>query len=138
MLQAVAFGVPHRLLGEAVAAAVVTAPGSVVSDQELRRHVAALLVPFKVPQQIVFVNEIPKGPTGKLQRIGLAERLADLLHREFVPPANELENMIAGIWQPLLGVAAVGRHDDFFVLGGDSLLEMKRNFDGYIEQIRSF
>ena len=122
VLQAVAFAVPHRLLGEAVAAAVVPVEGSALSEQELRRHVAERLVPFKVPQQIVFVKEIPKGPTGKLQRIGLAERLADQLHREYVPPANEREVMIAGIWQALLGVAAVGRQDDFFVLGGDSLL----------------
>jgi acyl-CoA synthetase (AMP-forming)/AMP-acid ligase II len=47
-----------------------------VSDRELRAHMSQRLAPFKVPKVFVFVDEIPKGPTGKLQRIGLAEKLA--------------------------------------------------------------
>jgi acyl-CoA synthetase (AMP-forming)/AMP-acid ligase II len=74
--QALAFAVPHDKLGEEVGAAVVLHPGVTVSDRELRAHMSQRLAPFKVPKVFVFVDEIPKGPTGKLQRIGLAEKLA--------------------------------------------------------------
>jgi acyl-CoA synthetase (AMP-forming)/AMP-acid ligase II len=74
--QAVAFGVPHRWLGEAVAAAVVLQEGSSsVSEADLRAFAAQFLVSSRVPSRIVIVPEIPKGPTGKLQRVGLAEEL---------------------------------------------------------------
>ena len=73
--QAVAFAMPHDKLGEEVAAAVVPADGVTVTDAELRDHVSRSLAAFKVPRRIVFCDELPKGPTGKLQRIGLAQRL---------------------------------------------------------------
>jgi acyl-CoA synthetase (AMP-forming)/AMP-acid ligase II len=73
--QAVAFAMPHDKLGEDVAAAVVLVDGSDVSEGDIRAFARKYLVDFKVPRKVVFVDEIPKGPTGKLQRIGLAERL---------------------------------------------------------------
>ena len=77
--QAVAFAIPHPKLGEEVGAAVVLRedpgePGK-IGERELRAHVSAHLAAFKVPRRILFLPEIPKGPTGKVQRIGLAERL---------------------------------------------------------------
>jgi acyl-CoA synthetase (AMP-forming)/AMP-acid ligase II len=73
--QVVTFAVPHAMLGEEVAAAVVLRDGEAASDQELREFVAARVAPFKVPRKILILREIPKGPTGKLQRIGLADKL---------------------------------------------------------------
>ena len=76
--QAVTFSVPHPQLGEEVAAAVVLEPGSntdEITAAELRRHVGESLAAFKVPRQVLILDELPKGPTGKLQRIGLATRL---------------------------------------------------------------
>ena len=73
--QCVAFALPHDLLGEEVAAAVVLAAGAELSERAARAFVAQELADFKVPRRVVFLDEIPKGPTGKLQRIGLAERL---------------------------------------------------------------
>ena len=73
--QAVTFARPHPKLGEEVAAAVVAADGASVDERELRRFVAESLAAFKVPRRILVLDELPKGPTGKLQRIGLAERL---------------------------------------------------------------
>lgn len=73
--QCVTFAMPHAKLGEEIAACVVVRAGARVSDQELRDFAAARLAQFKVPRKIVFVDEIPKGATGKLQRIGLAEKL---------------------------------------------------------------
>ena len=73
--QAVTFALPHPRLGEEVAAAVVAADGARVDERELRRFVSQSLAAFKVPRRVLVLDELPKGPTGKLQRIGLAERL---------------------------------------------------------------
>ncbi|MDA8290185.1 MAG: AMP-binding protein [Actinomycetota bacterium] len=73
--EAVTFAIPHGALGEEVGAAVVLADGAHATESELRDHVRARLAAFKVPRRIVLVREIPKGPTGKVQRIGLAGRL---------------------------------------------------------------
>jgi acyl-CoA synthetase (AMP-forming)/AMP-acid ligase II len=73
--QCVTFGVGHAMLGEDVAAAVVLREGASVSEGELRRFAAERLADFKVPRTILILPEIPMGPTGKLQRIGLARRL---------------------------------------------------------------
>ena len=73
--QALAFAMPHDKLGEEVAAAVVLRDGESATERELRDFVAGRLADFKVPRRIVVLAEIPKGPTGKLQRIGLAQRL---------------------------------------------------------------
>ncbi len=73
--QAVTFAMPHRSLGEEVAAAVVLREGAESGQDEIRRFAAARLAAFKVPRRVVVLEEIPKGATGKLQRIGLAEKL---------------------------------------------------------------
>ncbi len=73
--QAVTFAIPHAKLGEEVGAAVVLREGMELTERELRDFAAASLADFKVPRRIVFLPEIPKGATGKLQRIGLAEKL---------------------------------------------------------------
>ena len=73
--QIVTFAMPHDKLGEEVAAAVVLREGQQATEQEIRDFAAGRLADFKVPRKILFLDEIPKGATGKLQRIGLAEKL---------------------------------------------------------------
>jgi acyl-CoA synthetase (AMP-forming)/AMP-acid ligase II len=73
--QVVTFAVPHAKLGEDVAAAVVLREGAGATEKELREFAGTRLAPFKVPRTILFLDEIPKGATGKLQRIGLAQKL---------------------------------------------------------------
>ena len=73
--QALTFSIPHPMLGEEVGAAVVLREGMEVSERELRDFAAKHLADFKVPRKVVFLPEIPKGATGKLMRIGLAEKL---------------------------------------------------------------
>jgi acyl-CoA synthetase (AMP-forming)/AMP-acid ligase II/acyl carrier protein len=119
--QAVAFAVPHPTLGEDVAVAVVLRQGMTVTRREIRDFAFAHLADFKVPSQVVLVDEVPKGPTGKLQRLGLAGILAPRLEAEFVAPMHPLEATLARIWAAVLGVQRVGIHDNFFALGGDSL-----------------
>jgi acyl-CoA synthetase (AMP-forming)/AMP-acid ligase II len=73
--QVLCFAIPHAKLGEEVGAAVVLREGHELSERELRDFAAKSLADFKVPRKVVFVPEIPKGATGKLMRIGLAEKL---------------------------------------------------------------
>ena len=73
--RAVTFALPDPRLGEEVAAAIVLADGAEISERDLRDMAACRLAAFKVPRRIVFVDEIPKGATGKLQGIGLAKKL---------------------------------------------------------------
>ena len=73
--QVVTFAMPHPKLGEEVAAAAVLRDGMSLSEPDLKAFAAERLADFKVPRRILFLAEIPKGATGKLQRIGLAEKL---------------------------------------------------------------
>ena len=73
--QVITFAMPHDKLGEDVAAAVVLREGTSATEKELRGFVGQRLADFKVPRKILFLDEIPKGATGKLQRIGLAAKL---------------------------------------------------------------
>jgi acyl-CoA synthetase (AMP-forming)/AMP-acid ligase II len=73
--QVVTFAMPHEKLGEDVAAAVVLKEGATVTERELQKFIAQRLADMKVPRRILFMEEIPKGATGKLQRIGLAQKL---------------------------------------------------------------
>lgn len=75
VLQVVTFGIPHDKLGEEVGAVVVLREGMSVTEIELRAFVAERVAEFKVPRKLLFMDEIPKGATGKLQRIGLAAKL---------------------------------------------------------------
>lgn len=73
--QVVTFAMPHKSLGEDVAAAVVLREGESADEQDIRAFASEHLAAFKVPRKVLFLDEIPKGATGKLQRIGLAAKL---------------------------------------------------------------
>jgi acyl-CoA synthetase (AMP-forming)/AMP-acid ligase II len=73
--QVVTFAVPHAKLGEDVAAAIVLRENAEADEKSIRAFASERLADMKVPRKIVFLEEIPKGATGKLQRIGLAEKL---------------------------------------------------------------
>ena len=73
--QIVVFAVPHAKLGEEVAAAVVLREGQTATAREIRDFAAGRMADFKVPRHVIILDEIPKGATGKVQRIGLAEKL---------------------------------------------------------------
>jgi len=73
--QVVCFAVPHAKLGEDIAAAAVLTEGSGIQEKDIRAFAAERLADFKVPRSVVIMDEIPKGATGKIQRIGMAEKL---------------------------------------------------------------
>ncbi|MGA2649068.1 MAG: amino acid adenylation domain-containing protein [Terracidiphilus sp.] len=128
--QALGFALPDVALGERVAAAVVLKAGASVTELELCEHAAGSLADFKVPERIIFVTELPKGPTGKPQRIGLAEKLGlsglaepPIAHNtEYCAPRNDIETRLAEMWRAALKLERTGIHDNFFDAGGDSIL----------------
>jgi acyl-CoA synthetase (AMP-forming)/AMP-acid ligase II/2-methylisocitrate lyase-like PEP mutase family enzyme len=124
--QAIAFAMPDSRVGEEVGAAVVLRTGQAVTEIELQRFAARRLTDFKVPRRIVFLAEIPKGPTGKPHRVGLAGKLgikAETNRSEapFVAPRTKTEETLAELWREVLRISPVGVHDHFFRKGGDSL-----------------
>jgi len=131
--EAVVFAVPDWRLGEEVAAAVVLRHSSPTAANDIREFASRRLSDFKLPRQLVFLPEIPKGPTGKLQRVGLAAKFGLSATprggpREGVPiheTRTQLEDVFATMWARIIGVEQVGLNDNFFEIGGDSLAAME-------------
>ena len=133
--QAVAFAIPHPQLGEEVGVAVVLKEGKTVTEEALQTFVSESLAEFKVPRRVVFVETIPKGATGKLQRIGLADKLGvsflanqpekTEFAEESSTEATSLESVIARIWAEILNLENVRITDNFYALGGQSLEAVK-------------
>ena len=125
--QAICFGIPHPILGEEVAAAVVAKPGEAIDVKAIRTFVATRLAYFKVPRQIREVDRIPTGATGKLQRRGLAEALGiiaevPVISGDRTPPRTPVEEIVASVWRDTLRRDVPGIRENFFALGGDSIL----------------
>ena len=133
MAQAVAFAVPHTRLGEDIAAAVVLHQHAVATEQDIRLFTARRLADSKVPRRVYIVEELPRTPIGKLQRVGLIERLGLMASGPGQPamgigdtaPRTPTEEALSGLWAQVFGLSRVGVHDDFFLMGGDSLLAMQ-------------
>jgi oxalate---CoA ligase len=126
---ATAFPIPHPTLGAEAAAAVVLNVGAALDEKRLTDFLRQHLAGFKVPRRILFVDDIPKGPTGKIQRHALAAAFgldAPAAQVSTTAPddgrsATPLERKLQRIWAKTLKQPHVGLHDDFFLLGGDSL-----------------
>ncbi|MEY9910141.1 amino acid adenylation domain-containing protein/non-ribosomal peptide synthase protein (TIGR01720 family) [Catenulispora sp. MAP12-49] len=111
-----------------LAAHLVAADGAEVpSATELRAHLAADLPDYMVPAAFVAVPELPLTANGKVDRRRLpapdwAAGSGDAAYRA---PGTETETVLAAIWADLLGVDRVGADDNFFMLGGDSILSIQ-------------
>ena len=130
--EAVVFPVPDSHLGEDIAALVVLKAKDSINEHGLKSFVADRVADYKVPRQIHFVDRIPITPGGKVRRIDLAALLGldrpdagpKSLNRptEFIEPRTPTERTLAHIWRQVLHVERIGLHDDFLMLGGDSIL----------------
>lgn len=125
VLEAAVLGVPHEVLGQQVAAAVVVSDP--VDAPQLRAFVRSRLAEHKTPYRIVFVDRLPRTPSGKVRKRDLTRTLAPAVgtfdgdRPPFAAPTTPTEHAIAAIWTDVLGVAEIGIHDDFFERGGQSL-----------------
>jgi acyl carrier protein len=120
--------VHENVLGEKrlVAYLVASDPANPPSVDALREHLKGSLPGYMVPSAFVTLQKMPLTPNGKLNRKALpAPELRACTSRQYEAPHGKVEEILAGIWQRLLGVERVDRQENFFELGGDSLTAMR-------------
>nr|WP_218007388.1 non-ribosomal peptide synthetase [Nocardia otitidiscaviarum] len=116
----VTVGRPDQRGHTVLASYVVLAEASTVGEADLREHAARGLAPYMVPSAIVILDALPLTPAGKLDRRALPE--PQFRARAFRTPATPLEELVAAVFADVLGLPPVGADDDFFELGGNSLI----------------
>ena len=102
----------------------------------LRDHLSESLPDYMVPAAFVKLDEMPLTPNGKINRRALPDPDMSLMGGEYVAPRNEIEEKLAEIWCDILKLEKIGIHDDFFSMGGDSIISIQlvskaRNSDIY-------
>ena len=145
VLEAAAVGVPDRYVGEDLVAFVVLRDGMNCDERDLLSFCECRLGHFKTPTRIHFIKDLPKGPSGKVQRLKLQEKVAQYAafepgyyHGETagrgdgedsrvgsVVPSSPIEQIIAETWAKLLTQSTMDVHTNFFSLGGHSLLAIQ-------------
>jgi amino acid adenylation domain-containing protein len=101
--------------------------------EQLSAHLAEWLPEYMMPSSIVVLEELPRTPSGKIDRLALPDPdLAAAQSSEYVAPRTPVEQAVAEIWAQVLGLPKVGVEDDFFALGGHSLLATQ-----VVAQVRS-
>ncbi len=112
---------------DAYARAELPADGAVLTPASLRKYLQARLPQYMIPSAFVLMDKLPLTANGKVDRQALPavsfERTQPA--REVAPPLTGTERAVAAIWTELLKVETIGRDDDFFDLGGDSLLAIR-------------
>ncbi|MGW2420912.1 non-ribosomal peptide synthetase [Streptomyces sp. NPDC001709] len=114
--------VPYGTADELRLAGYVT--GSGVSEADVRAFAVDRLPPHMVPSAIVVLDALPLTPNGKIDRAALPAPVAERTDHQVAPGAG-LEEQVAAVWAATLGLASVGVHDNFFDIGGTSLLLMR-------------
>jgi len=110
-----------------IAYLVCQGEGKKPTIEALRQHLQQSLPDYMLPAQIVFLERFPLTANGKIDRQALPqpETSRENLEVVFVPPSTPMEVTLAQIWQQVLEVEQVGRFDNYFVLGGDSILSIR-------------
>ncbi len=104
---------------------VVNRPGDEATESELRKHLRVRVPDYMVPQHFVRLESLPLTPNGKVNRRALPAPTAMQREREdTIAPRTETERLVAELWKASLKIDAVGVHDNFFDLGGHSLLSL--------------
>jgi amino acid adenylation domain-containing protein len=132
-----------KLEEKRLVAFVIQGKGAAVGANDLREFLRIHLPEYMVPSAFIVVDKLPLTPSGKIDRRAVAT-IADTnaarpeLEAAYVPPQTEVERLIAKIWQEVLNIERVGLNDNFFDLGGHSLLLYKAH--GRMQEVfeRSF
>ena len=119
VVDAAVVGIPHPVLGEDVAAAVVVRSPTPV--RELQDVVRARLAEHKVPHRIVVADRLPRNPSGKVLKADVRALIAAAAPAAGAGPRTEAESVVVSVWEAVLGRTDIGVDDDFFALGGHSL-----------------
>ena len=97
------------------------------TTKEIRQHLQNKLPEYMLPSAFIFLDTLPLTPNGKLDRKGLAafNLIKPEVTQNFVNPQNDIESQLIKVWEDLLGIQPIGVQDDFFELGGNSLLAVR-------------
>ncbi|WP_406236200.1 amino acid adenylation domain-containing protein [Nocardia sp. NBC_01009] len=117
---AVTLGRDTRSGEKTLVAYTLAAPGRTIDTAELAEYAASILPAHMVPAAVVVLDELPLTPVGKLDRAALPE--PDRAPRQYLAPSTPLERVVAEVFAEVLGVERIGADDDFFALGGSSLV----------------
>lgn len=108
--------------------ACITSSGAPPTAEELNRFLEDRLPEYMIPARYVLLEGFPRNRAGKLDRSAIdPERGSELRQGApgVVPPRDEIEARLVGIWKEVLGIDEISVHDDFFEIGGDSLLSIR-------------
>lgn len=119
----------HQQEADKLVAYLVVASQTERDPKKVRRQLAKHLPSYMLPSAYIFLEALPQTATGKIDRQSLSKvnEWADQNKEAFEPPHDELEAQIAGVFQKLLNYSPVGREDDFFLNGGDSVTVQELN-----------
>jgi amino acid adenylation domain-containing protein len=124
--EAVAVARDNASGGKRLVAYLVAWPGRTVDIQALRTFLGQSLPEHMVPSAFVLLEAMPLSPNGKVDRKALPAPESTMRRREdYVAPRTETEQRLARVWSQVLGLERIGLHDDFFELGGDSLMSVR-------------
>jgi len=116
---------PMRIVAYVVFEGATPAPQDTNGDAvaAVRRHLTTHLPSYMIPWRVIPIDQLPRTPQGKIDRGSLPDPFFEerSAPNRTDPPRSATERQLALLWQHLLGRSSVGPHDDFFVLGGDSL-----------------
>lgn len=105
---------------------VVLNPKHNITITDVRKHLQNDLPGYMIPQYVIELDELPLTPNGKIDRKALPRPLGGVLNENiYMPPRTEMERTLAKIWQDVLNIDRVSIHDNFFEIGGHSLLSMQ-------------
>jgi amino acid adenylation domain-containing protein len=111
---------------ETLVAYVVIHPGQAETSNELRQFLNQKLSAHMIPSIYIFLDALPLTANNEIDRSALSTSdLTQKLSEEFIAPRNEMERKLADIWGKLLGNFSISIHDNFFSLGGNSLLSIR-------------
>jgi len=122
VIQSVVMGREDRPADKRIVAYVVTKDSTPAAMKHLREFLGQRLPEYMVPSAFVFLNALPLTPNGKIDRQALPQPRAGAGKEQFVAPRTPVETELSRIWTTVLGVEKVSIHDNFFALGGDSIL----------------
>jgi amino acid adenylation domain-containing protein/non-ribosomal peptide synthase protein (TIGR01720 family) len=100
---------------------------SILGSQTLSDFLRQKLPEYMVPAAFVFLDALPLTPNGKVDRRALPapDRVQAAEGAGYVAPRDQVEQLLAGIWSQVLGIPRVGVYDNFFALGGDSIISIQ-------------
>ncbi len=112
---------------KSLVAYVIPATKEKISEEELQNHLKRKLPETMVPRFILFLQEFPLSPNGKIDRkaLPLPEATVHVRKNTYTKPETEAEKHLAEVWSKVLGVTHAGKKDNFFEAGGDSILSLQ-------------